>query len=111
MPMSFANRIIQSWPFFFTVATVAATLVGLFWDLRSVGWRVYREYLLGIFYFAVPVIATLLVTGCSNAWRLLIMEKHCCRSLCVGNVAAAARPSGIGAPNRNSSSMLTASTA
>ncbi|MGH7994463.1 MAG: hypothetical protein ACREDQ_13155 [Limisphaerales bacterium] len=39
------------------------------------GWRIYQESLLGVYYFVVPVIATLLATACSNAWRLLIMEK------------------------------------
>jgi hypothetical protein len=38
------------------------------------GWRIYNESLLGIYYFVVPVIATLLTTACSNAWQLLIME-------------------------------------
>jgi hypothetical protein len=39
------------------------------------GWRIYDEHLLGVYYFIVPVVATLLATACSNAWRLLIMEK------------------------------------
>jgi len=39
------------------------------------GWRIYHESLLGVYYFVVPVIATLLATACSNAWQLLIMEK------------------------------------
>ncbi len=40
------------------------------------GWRIYNETLSGIYYFVVPVIATLLATGCSSAWQLLIMEKR-----------------------------------
>ncbi len=39
------------------------------------GWRIYHESLLGVYYFVVPVIATLLATACSNAWQLLIIEK------------------------------------
>jgi len=49
------------------VLSVAGLAVG--------GWRTYHESLSGVYFCVVPVIATLLATAGSNAWRLLIMEK------------------------------------
>jgi len=40
------------------------------------GWRIYHGDVSGVYYFIVPVIATLLATAGANAWRLLIMEKN-----------------------------------
>lgn len=39
------------------------------------GWRLYNESIMGVYYFVVPVLATLLSTGCSSAWQLLVIEK------------------------------------
>ena len=106
MPLTFDQQIVLWQPFFTTVATVAATLVGLLFvqiqttfrsgqakaggglvmeyllpafsilGLVASGIGIYREAVRAIYYCTVPVIAILLVQASRNAWRLLIMESH-----------------------------------
>jgi len=49
------------------LATIGLVVAGIY---------LYNERLIGIYYYVVPVLATLLASGCSNAWQLLIMEKR-----------------------------------
>ena len=48
------------------LATVGLVIAGV---------QMYEGEIITVHYFVVPVIATLLVTACSKAWQLLIMEK------------------------------------
>ena len=43
--------------------------------LVMAGIELHSEHLMGVYNYVVPVLATLLASGCSNAWQLLIMEK------------------------------------
>jgi len=44
--------------------------------LVMAGIELYGEHMMGVYNYVVPVLATLLASGCSNAWQLLIMEKR-----------------------------------
>ncbi len=43
--------------------------------LLVAGLGLYEESIKAVYYFVVPVNAILLITACSNAWLLLVMEK------------------------------------